>query len=66
MDDTTQQRKILISELVNMEISRFPDKYLGVYLAPGKITSAMIWPIVELIQRSWQLGRADYFHFKIG
>ncbi|XP_026384092.1 uncharacterized protein LOC113279630 [Papaver somniferum] len=49
VDGTSQQRKKMISELVNMEVAKFPDKYLGVYFASGKITSAMVWPIVELI-----------------
>ncbi|XP_026416977.1 uncharacterized protein LOC113312440 [Papaver somniferum] len=51
VDGASTARKQRKSEIVNMELSYFPDKYLGVILAPGRITSAMVWPMVEQIQR---------------
>ncbi|XP_026442291.1 uncharacterized protein LOC113341748 [Papaver somniferum] len=64
VDDTTQQMKNLISEIVNMEIANFPDKYLGVYLAPCKVTSAMVWSIVELIQRKLAAWKGRLLSFR--
>ncbi|XP_026460828.1 uncharacterized protein LOC113361980 [Papaver somniferum] len=50
VDGATTARKQQISEVVNMELSQFPDKYLGVIIAPGRVTSAMVWPMVEKMQ----------------
>ncbi|XP_026450339.1 uncharacterized protein LOC113350414 [Papaver somniferum] len=50
VDGVTTARKQQISEVVNMELSHFSDKYLGVFLAPGRVTSAMVWLIVEQLQ----------------
>ncbi|XP_026410463.1 uncharacterized protein LOC113305660 [Papaver somniferum] len=64
VDGTTQHRRKMISELVNMELSKFPDKYLGVYLAPGKITSPMVWTIVELIQKKLAAWKGRLLSFQ--
>ncbi|XP_026428196.1 uncharacterized protein LOC113324069 [Papaver somniferum] len=64
VDGTTPQRKQLISALVNMEVGKFPDKYLGVLLAPGRITSAMVWPIMELLQRKLASWKGNMFSFQ--
>ncbi|XP_026399670.1 uncharacterized protein LOC113295554 [Papaver somniferum] len=59
IDGVTSARKQQICEMVNMDLSKFPDKYLGVLLAPGRVTSAMVWPVVEMIQHrlaKWRDG----------
>ncbi|XP_026416095.1 uncharacterized protein LOC113311477 [Papaver somniferum] len=50
IDVVSSARKQQICEIVNMELSKFTDKYLGVILAPGRVTSAMVWTVVEIIQ----------------
>ncbi|XP_026398910.1 uncharacterized protein LOC113294749 [Papaver somniferum] len=34
-----------------MELSNFPDKYLGVILNPGRVTTQKVWGMVELMQK---------------
>ncbi|XP_026430512.1 uncharacterized protein LOC113327547 [Papaver somniferum] len=51
VDGVSNARKQQISEVVNMDLSHFPDKYLGVILAPGRVTSSMVWPMLEQLQR---------------
>ncbi|XP_026417309.1 uncharacterized protein LOC113312788 [Papaver somniferum] len=51
IDGTSSQRKMQIKEWLKMEVSEFPDKYLGVILAPGRVKSSTVWPIVEMLQK---------------
>ncbi|XP_026396709.1 uncharacterized protein LOC113291387 [Papaver somniferum] len=68
VDGTSHIRRQLISNMLHMEVEKFPDKYLGVYLAPGKVTSAMIWHvIVEVLQSklaTWK-GNLISFHDRL-
>ncbi|XP_026410495.1 uncharacterized protein LOC113305697 [Papaver somniferum] len=47
---TSEARKNLIAEYCGMSLSKFPDKYLGVNLVPGKIKSSHVWECVEALQ----------------
>ncbi|XP_026390091.1 uncharacterized protein LOC113285383 [Papaver somniferum] len=42
IDGTNSTRKQQISSIVGMDISNFPDKYLGIILAPGRVTTEML------------------------
>ncbi|XP_026399016.1 uncharacterized protein LOC113294854 [Papaver somniferum] len=57
IDGTSVVRKNQIKDLMQMELSHFPDKYLGVILAPGKFKVSTVWTMVEMIQKklaSWK------------
>ncbi|XP_026429214.1 uncharacterized protein LOC113325192 [Papaver somniferum] len=45
-------------------INKLKNKYLGVYLAPGNITSAMIWSIVEKIQKKLDAWKGRLLSFQ--
>ncbi|XP_026459786.1 uncharacterized protein LOC113360493 [Papaver somniferum] len=47
---TTDNRRNQIANLCGMTLSKFPYKYLGVNLVPGKIKSAHVWECVDLLQ----------------
>ncbi|XP_026398917.1 uncharacterized protein LOC113294756 [Papaver somniferum] len=47
---TSEARKNQIAEYFGMSLSKFPDKYLGVNLVPGKIKSSHVWECVEALQ----------------
>ncbi|XP_026458773.1 uncharacterized protein LOC113359335 [Papaver somniferum] len=67
IDGTNSTRKQQISNIVGMDISNFPDKYLGIILAPGRVTTEMVWPIVLMLQSklaSWK-GRLLSFHDRL-
>ncbi|XP_026417116.1 uncharacterized protein LOC113312588 [Papaver somniferum] len=67
VDGVTEARKSQIATMVNMELSKFPDRYLGVLLAPGRVTTSMVWPMVEMIQdklATWK-GRLLSFHDRL-
>ncbi|XP_026446086.1 uncharacterized protein LOC113346789 [Papaver somniferum] len=51
IDGTSSQRKLQIKEWLKMDVSEFSDKYLGVILAPGRVKSSIVWPIVEMLQQ---------------
>ncbi|XP_026399415.1 uncharacterized protein LOC113295281 [Papaver somniferum] len=46
-----ENRKKIIFENMQMEISEFPDKYLGVILNPGRVKKDQVWGIVEMLQK---------------
>ncbi|XP_026398977.1 uncharacterized protein LOC113294818 [Papaver somniferum] len=50
IDGTTELRKTVIQDLMQMQRSEFPDKYLGVILSAGRVKSSMVWPMVEMLQ----------------
>ncbi|XP_026417279.1 uncharacterized protein LOC113312757 [Papaver somniferum] len=67
IDGTNSTRKQQISSIVGMDISNFPDKYLGIILAPRRVTTEMVWPIVLMLQSklaAWK-GRLLYFHDRL-
>ncbi|XP_026383989.1 uncharacterized protein LOC113279508 [Papaver somniferum] len=51
VDGTTAARTMQIKELIQMEVSSLPDKYLGVILQAGRVKISTIWPMVELLQK---------------
>ncbi|XP_026452118.1 uncharacterized protein LOC113352522 [Papaver somniferum] len=56
VDGTTAARVIQIKEMMQMEVSNLPDKYLGVILHAGRVKIATVWPVVEMMQKklaSW-------------
>ncbi|XP_026433324.1 uncharacterized protein LOC113330708 [Papaver somniferum] len=56
---TTDGRKLQIANNCGMSLSKFPDKYLGVNLIPGRIISSHVWGSVDLLQRKmpgWMEG----------
>ncbi|XP_026447948.1 uncharacterized protein LOC113348402 [Papaver somniferum] len=67
IDGTNSTRKQQISSIVGMDISNFPDKYLGIILAPGRVTTEMVWPTVLMLQNklaAWK-GRLLSFHDRL-
>ncbi|XP_026378092.1 uncharacterized protein LOC113272480 [Papaver somniferum] len=56
VDGTTPTRQNQIVELMNMRLSSFPDKYLGVILVQGKFKAEHLWAFLDMLQRrlaSW-------------
>ncbi|XP_026436151.1 uncharacterized protein LOC113334014 [Papaver somniferum] len=51
IEGTTSVRKIQIQQMIQMDISSFPDKYLGIILHPGRVKASTIWPMVEMMQK---------------
>ncbi|XP_026383722.1 uncharacterized protein LOC113279236 [Papaver somniferum] len=47
----TENMRRSIAESLQMELSEFPDKYLGVILDPGRVKTSQVWGIVEMLQR---------------
>ncbi|XP_026428320.1 uncharacterized protein LOC113324214 [Papaver somniferum] len=50
-----------------MEITSFPDKYLGVILKPGRVKSNTVWPMMEMMEsylEAWK-GRLLSFHDRL-
>ncbi|XP_026459218.1 uncharacterized protein LOC113359858 [Papaver somniferum] len=67
IDGTNSTRKQQTSSIVGMDISNFPDKYLGIILAPGRVTTEMVCPIVLMLHSklaSWK-GRLLSFHDRL-
>ncbi|XP_026459281.1 uncharacterized protein LOC113359937 [Papaver somniferum] len=64
IDGTTSLRKQLIKEILHMEINTFPDKYLGVILAPGKVKISSVWPMVELMQKKLAAWKGRLLSFQ--
>ncbi|XP_026454411.1 uncharacterized protein LOC113355700 [Papaver somniferum] len=67
IDGTYSTRKQQISSIAGMDISNLPDKYLGIILAPGRVTTEMVWPIVLMLQSklaAWK-GRLLSFHDRL-
>ncbi|XP_026383614.1 uncharacterized protein LOC113279122 [Papaver somniferum] len=56
-----------IADIMNMKLSSFPDKYLGVTLVQGKVKTEHLWSFVELLKRrlaSW-IGNLLAFQARI-
>ncbi|XP_026436380.1 uncharacterized protein LOC113334256 [Papaver somniferum] len=67
IDGTNSVRKHQISSIIGMDISCFPDKYLGIILAPGRVTTEMVWPMVLMLQSklaTWK-GKLLSFHDRL-
>ncbi|XP_026435164.1 uncharacterized protein LOC113332878 [Papaver somniferum] len=66
VDGTTAARVIQIKEMMQMEVSKLPDKYLGVILHAGRVKIATVWPMMEMMQNKnflWS-GDGDIKKFK--
>ncbi|XP_026384210.1 uncharacterized protein LOC113279756 [Papaver somniferum] len=63
VDGNSHIRRKLISNTIHMEVAKFPGKYFGVYLAPGKVTSAMVWHIVEVLQSKLAAWKGNLLSF---
>ncbi|XP_026419530.1 uncharacterized protein LOC113315470 [Papaver somniferum] len=64
VDGFTPERKQQVSTLLYMDLTSFPNKYLGVILMPGRVKSSIIWPVVEMMQTTlarWK-GKLLSFH----
>ncbi|XP_026428491.1 uncharacterized protein LOC113324385 [Papaver somniferum] len=51
VDGTSGTRKTQIAKCMNMKLSDFPDKYLGVLLVKGKVKTEHLWSFVEMLQK---------------
>ncbi|XP_026383776.1 uncharacterized protein LOC113279290 [Papaver somniferum] len=47
----TESRRREITGFLQMELSDFPDKYLGVILKPGRVKKSQVWSIAEILQK---------------
>ncbi|XP_026450621.1 uncharacterized protein LOC113350706 [Papaver somniferum] len=47
----TESRKRLIAESLQMELSEFPDKYLGVILCPDRVKSYQVWGMMVIMHK---------------
>ncbi|XP_026447023.1 uncharacterized protein LOC113347555 [Papaver somniferum] len=54
-----ENRRRSIAESLQMELSDFPDKYLGVVLNPGRVRNHQVWGMVELMNKilAWWMGK---------
>ncbi|XP_026398577.1 uncharacterized protein LOC113294395 [Papaver somniferum] len=67
VDGTIAARVIQIKEMMQMEVSKLPDKYLGVILHAGRVKIATVWPMVEMMQNKlarWK-GKLLYFNDRL-
>ncbi|XP_026417250.1 uncharacterized protein LOC113312728 [Papaver somniferum] len=67
IDGTNSTRKQQISSIIGMDISNFPDKYLGIILASERVTTEMVWPMVLMLQSklaAWK-GRLLSFYDRL-
>ncbi|XP_026384252.1 uncharacterized protein LOC113279804 [Papaver somniferum] len=46
-----ESRRREIAGFLQIELSDFPDKYLGVIFKPGKVKNNKVWGIVEMLQK---------------
>ncbi|XP_026398834.1 uncharacterized protein LOC113294667 [Papaver somniferum] len=44
-------RRNVIAQALQMQLSTFPEKYLGVILNPGRVKSHQVWGMVEMMQK---------------
>ncbi|XP_026451584.1 uncharacterized protein LOC113351891 [Papaver somniferum] len=67
VDGCNPLRKDQISNMMQMELTTFPDKYLGVILKPVRVNGAIVCPMVEMMQKqlsSWK-GKLLSFHDRL-
>ncbi|XP_026419623.1 uncharacterized protein LOC113315575 [Papaver somniferum] len=63
IDGASELRKLQIKEIIQMEISSFPDKYLGVMLIIGRVKVYTVWPMVEMMQKKLATWKDDWEKF---
>ncbi|XP_026384030.1 uncharacterized protein LOC113279558 [Papaver somniferum] len=59
VDGCSLIRKSQISDMLQMELTSFQDKYLGVIIHPGRIKSASVWSMVEMMQGYLAVWKGD-------
>ncbi|XP_026429021.1 uncharacterized protein LOC113324983 [Papaver somniferum] len=59
IDGTSELRNNQIKDMIQMERSVFPDKYLGVILIVGRVKVSTIWPMVEMMQKKLATWKGD-------
>ncbi|XP_026459853.1 uncharacterized protein LOC113360569 [Papaver somniferum] len=64
IDGTSILREKMIQEIMQMELSEFPDKYLGVILAAGRVKSSTVWPMVEMLQGELAIWKGKMLSFQ--
>ncbi|XP_026436643.1 uncharacterized protein LOC113334652 [Papaver somniferum] len=64
IDGTTDSRKSLIQDIMQMERSDFPDKYLGVILSADRIKPSIVWPMVEMLQSKLAASKGRMLPFQ--
>ncbi|XP_026451371.1 uncharacterized protein LOC113351638 [Papaver somniferum] len=64
IDRTTELRKNQIKDIIQMERSEFPDKYLGVILTTGRVKVSTVWPIVEMMERKLAIWKGKLLSFQ--
>ncbi|XP_026416834.1 uncharacterized protein LOC113312287 [Papaver somniferum] len=47
----TERRKTFIAESLQIELSKFPDKYFGVILCPVRVKPYQVWGMVETMHK---------------
>ncbi|XP_026383526.1 uncharacterized protein LOC113279023 [Papaver somniferum] len=47
----TEERRLIIAEILQIKLSEFPDKYLGTILCHGRVKTTQVWGIVEMLQK---------------
>ncbi|XP_026417208.1 uncharacterized protein LOC113312686 [Papaver somniferum] len=63
IDGCSNARKAQIVELLQMELSSFPEKYLRVIIHPGRIKTATLWPMVEMMQDYLEIWKENFCLF---
>ncbi|XP_026453554.1 uncharacterized protein LOC113354436 [Papaver somniferum] len=63
IDGCSNARKAQIVELLQMELTSFPEKYLGVIIHPGRIKTATLWPMVEMMQDYFAIWKGKLLSF---
>ncbi|XP_026450605.1 uncharacterized protein LOC113350687 [Papaver somniferum] len=63
VDGCTPLRKDQIKNVLQMELTSFPDKYLGVILNPGRAKSCTVWPMVEMMQIYLAVWKGKFLSF---
>ncbi|XP_026459189.1 uncharacterized protein LOC113359830 [Papaver somniferum] len=64
IDGTSDLRKNYLQNIIQMKVSVFPDKYLGVILVTGKVKSSTIWPMMEIMQRKLATWKGKLLSFQ--
>ncbi|XP_026436645.1 uncharacterized protein LOC113334654 [Papaver somniferum] len=64
IDGTNDSRKSLIQDIIQMERSDFPDKYLGVILSADRVKTSIVWPMVEMLQSKLAAWKGIILYFQ--
>ncbi|XP_026451463.1 uncharacterized protein LOC113351742 [Papaver somniferum] len=64
INNTSDLRKNQIKDIIQMERSVFPDKYLGVILTTGRVKVSTVWPMVQMMQRKLATWKGKLLSFQ--